>query len=213
MRRNAFSIVEVLIAVSLILMVAFILIPLNMANTKQAERIARWKNAYEEAKYSFELIKANDENFFNLIDEQSYKLDDNKIFNKIKPYLNIKEEKSPELYYKDYKYRFLNGRKVSPYSNFYVKSFSELESGVLIGFKLNDNRLGQKNSPFGMMIFDINGFESPNRFGQDVFGIYIYKDKIKAFGEGQSHSALKMNCSPIGTGIFCSQYYLIGGKF
>lgn len=209
MSRKAFTIVEIVIVVFLILMVASIFIPLNISNVKQAERIAKWKNTFEESNYCFELIRAQNKDLFTATDADNSK----NIFSKMKPYLDIQDNKVSKDYFKDYKYKFLNGRKVSKYSNFYVKDFVLLQSGVILGFKLNDNRLGNPKSPFGLMLFDINGLEKPNKFGEDIFGLYLFPDKTTPFGDGYSHSALKVNCSPIGTGVFCSKYYLIGGKF
>lgn len=206
--KKAFTIIEIVIVIFLILMVASIFIPLNLANVKQAERIARWKNTFDEVKYSFEMLRAQDEELFN----PSKDINSKDLFVKIKPYLNIKHDKIGSDYFQNYKYKFLNGRKVNQFSNFYFSDLAMLESGVIIGFKLNDNRSSDPKSPFGLMMFDINGLEKPNKFGVDIFGIRIFPDRIEPFGEGRSHSALKVNCSPIGTGLYCSKYYLIGGK-
>ena len=63
------------------------------------------------------------------------------------------------------------------------------------------------------MYVDINGVETPNRIGQDVFFINIYKDRISALGSNKDYAKLKSNCSPIGNGLYCSEYYLLGGRF
>lgn len=208
-KSRAFTIVEIVIVVFLILMVASIFIPLNLANVKQAKRIAKWKNTFDEANYCFEMLRAQDKDLFKPVNINNSK----EVFTSIKPYLNIRHDRLVKDYFKNYKYKFLNGRKVNKFSNFYFREFAVLESGVIIGFKLNDNRFNDPKAPFGLMLFDINGLEKPNKFGLDIFGIRLFPDRIEAFGEGRSHSTLKVNCSPIGTGLFCSKYYLIGGKF
>lgn len=212
MSKQAFSIIEILIVFFLILMVTSIFVPLNIANVKQAERVVKWKNTFDETKYSFEVLKANNQNLFESL--KSNKVMDSQVaFDMIKPYLNISHEKSTNDYFKNYKYKFLNGRKVKKKSNFYVEDFATLESGVIIGFKLTKNSSIYSNSPIGLMLFDVNGLEKPNKIGKDIFFINVYENEVKALGEGHSTSMLKANCSPIGIGTFCSKYYLIGGNF
>lgn len=212
MSKRAFSIIEIAIVIFLILMVASIFIPMNIANVKQAERIVKWKNTFEETKYSFEVLKANNQNLFETI--KFNKINSSKsAFDVFKPYLNINYEKSTKDYFKGYRYKFLNGTRVKKKSNFYVTDFATLKSGVIIGFKLNKSRGMYSNATIGTMLFDINGINKPNRIGKDVFFINIYPNEIKAVGEDRSLSVLRANCSPIGTGTFCSKYYLIGGNF
>ena len=60
---------------------------------------------------------------------------------------------------------------------------------------------------------DINGKKKPNRIGQDIFFISIFREHIEPLGNDRPYSALKTNCSPIGSGVYCSEYYILGGKF
>ncbi len=211
MKRDAFSIVEIVIALFLIFFITAIFVPMNISNVSQAERVAKWKNVFEESRYSFELLKAQNQSV--IMDSKNNRLSDDEAFDRMKPYLNVCHEKSTKEYFKDYKYKFLNGKKVNPQSLFYVNDFATLESGVIIGFKLYQIRHTYRNTPVAMMLFDVNGLDKPNRIGKDIFGINIFENAIKPFGDGQSSPYLKANCSPIGTGTFCSKYYLIGGNF
>ena len=212
MSRRAFSVVEILIVLFIILLVASVFIPLNIANVKQAGCIAKWKNTFAESKYSFQLLRAQNPSMFMpvMTNKQG---DSASVFNVVKKYLNVDSEKSHPAYFANYNYRYLNGRRIGKKSKFYVTNFATLESGVIIGFKLNKNNYIYENSPVGLMLFDINGLNEPNKMGKDIFGVNIYKNGIKPFGEGRSEGAMKANCSPIGTGVLCSKYYLIGGKF
>ena len=63
------------------------------------------------------------------------------------------------------------------------------------------------------MFVDINGKEKPNRIGQDIFFMSVYKNSVTALGNGKNHARLKTDCSPIGRGVYCSEYYLLGGSF
>ena len=211
MARSAFSLVEIGIVLFLIVLVACIFVPLKVLNVAQAERVAKWKTVYEETRYSFEVLKAQNPSFINELNRGNLTSAD--AFDKIKPYLNLDEKKSTQTYFNNYNYRFFNSRRVKEKSLFYVKDFATLQSGVIIGFKVNRMRHTYKNTPVAMMIFDVNGLEKPNRIGKDIFGINIYKNDIKPFGDGHPGAFLKANCSPMGTGTFCSKYYLIGGNF
>lgn len=212
MKKQAFTVVEIVIALFLIVIVSAIFIPLNISNIAQAQRIAKWENTFNEARYSFDILKAQNLNLINIF-ESSKVQNSHDAFTYIKPYLNIDEKKTSELNLKGYKYKFLNGKNIKKKSKLYVDNFAILESGVLLGFKkLKTDRYADKDI-IAIMLFDVNGTEGPNKFGRDIFGINIYKDKISPFGEGRSHAALKTNCSPIGTGVLCSKYYLIGGAF
>lgn len=212
MSKRAFSIVEILIALFLILVVASVVIPMNIANVKQAELVARWKNVFEETKYSFELLTVQNPKLISSIASEK-NADSSKVFETVKRYLNIDEKKSNEYYFKNYKYRFLNGLPVRERSKYWVKDFVVLKSGVVVGFKLNSERNVSDFDPLGILLFDVNGLQKPNKFGKDIFGVSIYPLELFPFGQGQDNSAMKANCSPVGLGTMCSKYYLIGGNF
>ena len=71
----------------------------------------------------------------------------------------------------------------------------------------------EEKTPLYYMFVDINGEEKPNRIGQDIFFFSVYKNHVTALGNGKSHAKLKADCSPIGRGVYCSEYYLLGGSF
>ena len=65
-----------------------------------------------------------------------------------------------------------------------------------------------------MALFDMNGTKAPNRIGKDIFGIYLYRNGIEAFGSKYSNDKLERECNNIhSNGMSCSEYYLRGGKF
>ena len=47
----------------------------------------------------------------------------------------------------------------------------------------------------------------------DLIGLNIYDDRFEPFGKHKSLNEQKQDCSKNGTGLFCSNYYLIGGNF
>jgi len=212
MSKRAFTVVEILIVLFLVLMIASIIVPMNVANVRQAEMVAKWKNVYPEADYSFKLLRAQHSELFDTLGK-NHDADSSSVFNTIKAYLNVSEEKSSPKYFEHYKFKFLNGRSVGKKSRYYVKDFATLQSGVIIGFRLNEYRFVGGGEPLGIMLFDINGLAKPNRIGKDIFGVNVFPMAIVPFGEGRSSSDMKANCSPIGVGVMCSKFYLIGGNF
>ena len=63
------------------------------------------------------------------------------------------------------------------------------------------------------MFIDINGEGKPDRAGEDIFFAEIFPHKIEALGYNKEHSKLKQNCSPVGPGLYCSEFYLSSGHF
>ncbi|OGH99507.1 MAG: hypothetical protein A2104_02445 [Candidatus Melainabacteria bacterium GWF2_32_7] len=73
-----------------------------------------------------------------------------------------------------------------------------LNNGMLVYFFSVDKDCN--NDDCGDIVIDVNGFKKPNRIGYDIFGITIYTNKVKPWGDGN-------NCSSWGEG--CSSYYLL----
>ena len=175
-----------------------------MGDVEQAQRIAKWINVYEKMDYSFNLIKTHEEFVVpeSIENEDSY-------LEFLKTYLNVKEDSS----IKKHKYRLNNGRRVEKNSQFYYTNFVETKDGCYVGIRERQSILSADGKPLYFLFVDINGKNEPNRVGQDIFFINIYRDKISAVGEQEKHAKLKANCSPIGTGLYCGEYYLRGGSF
>ena len=203
MKNLSFSLFNVISMGVIVLLIVLMLIPFNLGDVEQAQRIAKWINVYEKMDYSFNLIKTH-ENFVvpeNILDETSY-------LEFLKPYLNVKED----IKVKKHKYRLNNGRRVEKNSQFYYTNFVETKDGCYMGIKERQSVLSADNKPLYYLFIDINGKQKPNRVGKDIFFINIYKDKISAVGDKEKHAKLKANCSPIGTGFYCSEYYLHSGS-
>ena len=203
MKNLSFSLFNVISVGLIILLVVLILIPFNLGDVEQAQRIAKWINVYEKMNYSFDLVKSH-EGFVvpdNIADENSY-------FEFLKLYLNVNEDSK----IKKHKYRLNNGRRIEKNSQFYYTNFAETKDGCYVSIRERQNVLSSDKKPLYFMFVDVNGKEKPNRVGKDIFFINIYKDKISAIGDNEKHAKLKANCSPIGTGFYCSEYYLHSGS-
>lgn len=203
MKNLSFSLFNVISVGLIVLLILLILISFNLGDVEQAQRIAKWINVYEKMDYAFNLVKTH-EGFVvpeNITSEDSY-------LEFLKVYLNVKEDST----IKKHKYRLNNGRRIEKNSQFYYTNFVETKDGCYLGIRERQNVLSSMEKPLYYLFVDINGKQKPNRIGKDIFFINIFKDKILPVGEGEKHAKLKANCSPIGTGFYCSEYYLHCGS-
>lgn len=209
MRKNAFTIVEVVVVFLLILAVTFFILPISLDNTKQARFISKWTAAYSKLEYMFQVIKAQKESEIKQRFHTAQNNNDRKdiIIETLKPYLRITSKARP-----DYKQYYMNGAPVAPGGRYYFDTFYLTSSNEIIGLKwLNANC--QKNEVCAVLTFDVNGPEKPNTWGYDIFGINILRDNIEPVGKNLEPGLLKDDCTKYGFGVYCSYYYLIGGKF
>ena len=198
-KKSLFNIFALFI---IFVLIVLIILPFNVNNLEQAQRIAVWKSKFEQLKYCFSLVDIHEN-----LSEVSYNNEDD-LIDVIKPYFNIQKK----LNFK-YSYRRMNGRPVKKTGQFYFDTFYLLKDGSLISLKKNISEILNENQPLYFMFVDLNGTQKPNRIGRDIFLISIFNKNIQALGHDRPYSALKTNCSPIGSGVYCNEYYLIGGRF
>lgn len=209
MQKNGFTIIEVVVVFLLMLGVVFLVLPKSLNSTKQARLISKWAEKYSELQYTFSVIKAQKD---TEIEEKLLKAADDKekkeiLLEAIKPYLRITSEiKVP------YKQFYMDGTEVKPGDKYFFDNFYFTKLGEIIGLKLINPKCS-KDEPCADMSFDMNGFEKPNTWGYDIFGINVFNGEVEPFGKGIDLDILKKNCSKYGSGIYCSYYYLIGGRF
>lgn len=193
MRKTGFTIIEVVVVFLLMLGVLFLVLPKSLDSTKQARFISKWSEKFSELEYMFSAIKV----------QKNVQLDEAIL----KPYLRIiSDVKTP------YKQVFMNGMEVYPDSKYYFNKFYLTNSGEIIGLKFI-NKDCNDGGICSIISFDINGLNPPNKWGYDIFGINIFKDKLEPLGKNINQEDLKKDCSKDGSGLYCSYYYLIGGKF
>lgn len=209
MRKNGFTIIEVVVTFLLILGVTFFMLPINLETTKQAKLISKWSEKYSELQYMFSVIMAQKD---GEIKERFLGADNTKdrnkvILNVIKPYLRITTEVNVP-----YKQYYMNKLDSEPLSLYDFENFYFTNSNEIVGLKLVNPDCQGKNV-CALINFDLNGIETPNIWGKDIFGINVYKNSIEPIGYGIDQDILRYNCSNKGSGVYCSYYYLIGGKF
>lgn len=211
-RLNAFSFAEISIVVGLLLTTAILCIPFITNKTQEARIISGWKRTFAETKSNFEIFSINDFKAVQTLCRIDDSDRDEELFKIIAPYLNAEfSDKNKDL--KFYRYKFFGGAHIPKESIYFTDKLIYQESGSIAGFKWLTCRCTEKE-PCATAVFDMNGKKGPNRLGKDVFGVYILKDRIEAFGYDLSNEELKKQCANYGgNGSACSEYYLRGGNF
>lgn len=210
MQKRGFTIIEVVVVFLLILVVAFFVLPKSLDTTKQASLISHWSEVYSDMEYMFSVIKAQRDGDIQqrLSAAKTTESRTKIILEEIKPYLRIKSEVTD----KDYIQYYMNGAPVRKGNKYYFNKFYLMESGTIVGLKWFVTKDSDKRA-CGIMAFDVNGEKLPNTWGKDVFGIDVFQDRIAPMGKNIDEDTLKADCSKSGYGVYCSYYYLIGGKF
>ena len=190
--KKGFTIIEGSILFVIFLIVAFLVAPLSLDDTMQARHTSRWKNVQGEFTNIFHSINSQKEG-----ENLSFKEAFETVF-----------EGETKDSIKTYKITFLNG--TYPNAIYRFKDFQTTYSKAVVATKLFDE---SENEVKGILLYDVNGNSGPNVWGKDVFGLNIYIDKFEPFCKNESLSYQKQDCSKNGTGLCCSNYYLIGGNF
>lgn len=210
MRKNGFTIIEVVFVFLLILATTFLILPRSLNSTKQARYISKWSETYSKMEYVYSVIKAQNEEALaqKFLNAKNNEIREAIVIDTIKPYLRIKSGVETCSYKQLYKSKVavLKGDK------YYFYNFYLTDDGEIVGLKWFAKECTDDNI-CGVMAFDVNGEEEPNTWGEDVFGLNVYNNRIEPIGKHLSTDILKTDCSKIGTGVDCSYYYLIGGEF
>ena len=190
--KKGFTIVEVSILFIIFLIVAFLVAPLSLDDSMQAKNTSRWRNAQAEFANIFYSINTqrNSDNFdfktaFNNVMDSQIKADE-----------------------KEYKITFLNG--TFPNSTYRFVDYKLTHLNAVVAYKLYDSPQGDIK---GLLMYDVNGSVGPNVWGKDVFGLNIYNDRFEPFCRNDAVNLQRQECTKEGTGLCCSNYYLLGGTF
>ena len=190
--KQGFTIVEVSILFVIFLIVAFLVAPMSLDESLLAKNSSRWQHVQADFNNLFESVKLTVEQ-----DNLDFKTAFNQIMNN-----EIKREAEP------YKISYMNGN--SPNIDYTFDSFKVTNSSATVAYKLYDSA---NDGVLGILMYDVNGQVGPNQWGKDVFGLNIYPDRFEPFCKNDLVTTQKQDCSKHGTGLCCSNYYLIGGSF
>ena len=188
--KRAFTIIEVSILFVIFLIVAFLVAPLSLDDTVQAKNTSRWRN-----------VQTDFSNIFYSVNTQDDKIDFRDKFNSV-----LEDEITGEV--EPYKITFLNG--TFPNSTYRFSSYRNTTNNAVLAVKFFDK---PQEDLQGLLMYDVNGASKPNVWGKDVFGFNIYSDRFEPFCKNEPVNIQKQECSKDGTGLCCSNYYLIGGSF
>ena len=190
--KKGFTIIEVSILFVIFLIVAFLVAPLSLDDTMQAKHTSRWKNVQGDFTNIFYSINTQKENTNHSFRDAFEAIITGETKDSIKPY----------------KITFKNG--AYPNATYRFKDFYTTYSKAVMSVKMFESN---DNGVEGILLYDVNGTTGPNSWGKDVFGLNIYNDRFEPFCKNESLSYQKQDCSRNGTGLCCSNYYLIGGNF
>ncbi|MCR5260374.1 MAG: hypothetical protein K6C94_00885 [Candidatus Gastranaerophilales bacterium] len=210
-RKDAFSLTEILILIFAIVFIALIVLPMKVIDINQAERIATWKSIYSELDYSYKVMLQKDANLVNLYKNRG-NFSGELFFDNFLKYCNVDKKKMLAANFKNYKHSFLNGKSIKKVSNYHADKFVLLKNGTLLAFSGNTSADTKNDEPIGILYADINGVNSKNIIGKDVFIMVMYPDRLEPMGANSSLQDLKEDCSPVGSGLKCSAYYLTGRR-
>lgn len=190
--KSGFTIIEVSILLVIFLIVAFLVAPLSLDDTRIAKNISRWRGVQGDFVNIFYSINTN-------------KNQDKTEFKEL--FMNVMENDIKNDT-KTYRINFMNGSFPNDYYRF--KDYKNTYSNATLAVKLFDE---PQDDVYGLLMYDVNGKSAPNIWGKDVFGMKIYANRLEPFCKEKSISEQKQDCSKNGSGLCCSGYYLMGGNF
>lgn len=215
-RKNALSFAEMVVIIFIIITVFCILFAKIFGVKQESSVIYNWKKTLNATEYSYNILLLTKKNELEKLIKLEGEERNQKILEMFATTLNVNtiDSINSNKSLKHYKYRFLNGRRVLEESKYYVKNFKYSPDGkIMVGLNWINDDCYNNDGLCGVILFDMNGVKLPNRFGLDVFGANIYRDKIEPFGSGLSYEENQINCRRLETGVTCSKFYLMGGQF
>jgi len=210
---KGFSLTEVLFVIFTVAVIAAAIFPLKIINHSQAEKIATWKNFYPQLEYAFDAMLSCEKNLSQTFDVDK-NLNPDGFFDVFTNYLNVDKLQTQKTDFSKYHQYFLNGKIIKRISKYNADKYIVLKNGMIIGFtasKRNSENL--KTAPLGILFADIDGKSKRNFIGKDVFVVLVFPDRIEPMGYNASRQEMKEDCSPVGSGLKCAAYYLVGGSF
>lgn len=190
--KKGFTIVEVSILFVIFLIVAFLVAPFSIDDTMQAKNTSRWRSVQQDFINILSSVNNTNEADSLNFNKEFVQVIDNQFSNVVKYY----------------KINYLNGNYPEPDYNF--DNYRLTNSKAIISYKMFD---APKDGIYGLLMYDVNGQNKPNVWGKDVFGFNVYPDRLEAFCKHDTLNTQRQDCSKRGTGLCCSNYYLIGGNF
>ena len=190
--KKGFTLIEVSILLIIFIIVTFLVVPLSLNDSEHVKDISRWRNVQQDFEnlsvYMGSTYQKEGGDFFKLFQE----IISGEIISDIE----------------DYRIKTING--LTPDNKYQFTNFKKTSSGATLAYKFLEN---SNDKYIGTFLYDVNGNRPPNMWGKDVYGYNINENKFEPFCKNKPIHEQKKDCSKQGTGICCSNYYLIGGDF
>ena len=209
-KYTAFTLTEIVVILVIIAITALIVIPNLIEENKKLDTISKWKSTYKNIEYVFSamLVQTSHSSNYEFVNENTNLQREKFIFDMLTPYLRLEKEFSVN----EYKTYFLDNSPVKKDDSYYITNLRTTNSGQIVGLKcLNLNPKYADKFPIAILSIDLNGFNKPNKWGYDIFGINIYNNRIEPVGKTDDDYILQSDCSKKGKGLSCSYYYYIYG--
>lgn len=218
--RKAFTLAELLLALTIVGVIASLTLPVLFSNIETTKLRTAWKRNYSDVAQAL-LMAKND----NAGDLSYYVSNTRKLYLLLSQYLNtvkVCNATFPNNCFPSY-VQELNGTYVGGSGGLSTNPFDDgslaLNNGSMISI---ENDAGSSSDHYNSTYFayiwlDVNGLAKPNTIGKDIFGIIVFKDRIIPMGStipGIPISAYvylgnETQCIPGTTiGIACSSEYL-----
>lgn len=207
---KAFTLAEVLITLLIIGVVASIVVPNLLNDTKDAELNTALKKVYGELSLATKQIIFDNGGTF--VDILEYDTDREGLRNAYTPHLNFIKSCTlartegcwHPLSVDGGTWKQLNGASTDSST---VGTGLLLNNGALINFVALSKNCSDSSAYYlkpivcGRIIIDVNGFKAPNITGKDIFYFNILSNKLEPWGVPDSYSQI---CSPSTGGIYCT---------
>ena len=135
MKNFSFNIFNIIFLFCIVLVIILIILPFNLINLEQAQRIAKWKSVYEELNYSFKLANLHEGSIIPDINQTDKIITEETVLNRVIPYLG--EEKIVNSNPYKHGYSYMNGTPVKKCSQYYFKKFIKYKKDILLSVKSN----------------------------------------------------------------------------
>jgi prepilin-type N-terminal cleavage/methylation domain-containing protein len=210
-KKPAFTLAEVLITLLIIGVVASLVIPSLIQDTRDAELKVLWKKTYAEFEQMTKFVLNDNTGSFEGVCTSS-----NNLKNQYIPYINVNKNCATGStlgncwHSNNLSSYYLNKNPISTWDE---NSGLILNTGVLIYFAANSTTCTFDHGiPIcGRVFLDTNGFKPPNTWGKDIFGLWIIKNGIKPFGtQGDWYDVddADYGCISTARGSACAAKYL-----
>lgn len=208
--KKGFLLTEIIMLIFTVAVVAAVLFPLKILDINQAEKIAKWKTYYQELIYCYDVMKQAEKAFITRY-STDVSLSSEAYFTVFSKYLGIDNEKNTKMDFKQYKKRFKNGKIIGKESKYLTTESICLRNDIVVSFV--GLKREKPEDAIGLLFIDVDKKLKRSFIGRDIFVVLMYTDKIEPYGYNSSVQEMKEDCSPVGSGLKCSAYYLMGGSF